>query len=126
MDRGIKLVDDQQFVETVSDFLTDNPDFVVVGAIGPQSSGKSTILNHFAKDLIELKIPTDSTSLSNGVAQNPRQNSNFFRVQSFEKQMTGEHCTNGLSIWVSPKHRIMLIDTQPINSPSILDRTIQV
>jgi hypothetical protein len=40
--------------------------------------------------------------------------------------MTGEHCTNGVSVWISPKHRIFLIDSQPVNSPSVLDRAIQV
>ena len=124
-DRSKKLIDDQQFVDKVSEFLSENPDFLVVGIVGPQSCGKSTIMNALAKDLIELKSSNDENNggTSNGVEQN---NSNFFRVQSFEKQMTGEHCTNGVYLWISPKHRIILIDSQPVNSPSFLDRTIQV
>ena len=124
-ERSTKLIDEHQFVENLSDYLSDNPDFLVIGVIGPQGSGKSTILNHLAKALSDQKAakPNDATT-SNGVGQS--EVSDFFRVQSFEKQMTGEHCTNGVSAWVSPKHRIILIDSQPVNSPSVLDRTIKV
>lgn len=125
-ERSTKLIDDHQFVENLSDYLSDNPDFVVVGVIGPQGSGKSTILNHLARALSDSKNAksNDGSTTTNGVGQS--EVSDFFRVQSFEKQMTGEHCTNGLSVWISPKHRIILIDSQPINSPSVLDRTIKV
>jgi len=122
-ERSIKLIDDQQFSDSFFAFLSDNPDFFVVGFLGPQSTGKSTLMNALAKGLIEQKsLNEENSSTTNGVGHK----SNFFRVQSFEKQMTGEHCTNGISVWISPKHRIILIDSQPINSPSVLDRTIQV
>ena len=122
-ERSIKLIDEQQFSDTFSEYLSDNQDFFVVGVLGSQSTGKSTLMNALAKGLIEQKSSNDeNNSTTNGVGHK----SNFFRVQSFEKQMTGEHCTNGISVWISPKHRIILIDSQPINSPSVLDRTIQV
>jgi predicted AAA+ superfamily ATPase len=53
-ERSTKLIDDHQFIETVSDYLTDNPDFTVVGVIGPQGVGKSTILNYIGKDLVPV------------------------------------------------------------------------
>ena len=121
-ERSTKLIDEQQFSENLSEFLSDNPDFFVVGVVGPQGVGKSTLMNALANGLIEPRAPKDESSTNNGAGLS----SNFFRVQSFEKQMTGEHCTNGASAWISPKHRIILVDSQATNSPSILDRTIQV
>jgi protein SMG9 len=46
-----------------------------------------------------------------------------FRVQSFEKQMLGEHCTNGVTAWMGPR-RVLFLDCQPMNSASVLDRSI--
>ena len=54
-ERSIKLIDEQQFSDTFSEYLSDNPDFFVVGVLGPQSTGKSTLMNALAKGLIEQK-----------------------------------------------------------------------
>lgn len=100
-ERATKFIDEaQQMSENILPFLTDNTDFLVVGVLGLQHSGKSTILN----------------------ALSAREK--MFRVQSFEKQMLGEHTTTGINAWVSPQ-RIIYLDCQPLNSPSILDRLIQ-
>jgi len=42
--------------------------------------------------------------------------------------MLAEHCTNGINAWVSSagSRRVIFLDTAPINSPSILDRTLQL
>ncbi len=53
-ERLTKLIEDHQLVKTVSDYLTNNPDFTVVGVIGPQGVGKSTIINYTAKDLVPV------------------------------------------------------------------------
>ena len=37
----------------------------------------------------------------------------------------GEHCTNGIDIYVNAR-RIILLDCQPLLSASVMDRTIQV
>jgi len=111
--KPIKIIDEQNFVENFNDFLTDNSEFTVVGIFGLQGTGKSTIMTSIAQALIETSKETEDETKT------------FFRVQSFERLMSAEHCTNGVQVWISPKHRVILIDTQPINSPSCLDRAIQ-
>jgi len=93
------------FCDGISDFLTDNTDFIVIGVFGLQNAGKSTILNCLAK------LSSDDEDV--------------FRVQNFEHQMLGEHCTNGIDIYVNAR-RIVLLDCQPLLSASIMDRTIQL
>lgn len=112
--KTIKIIDEQNFVDNFNDYLTDNSEFTVVGIFGAQGTGKSIIMTSIAQALIEG--PNDSED----------ETKSFFRAQSFERQMSGEHGTNGVHAWISPKHRIILIDTQPINSSSCLDRAIQV
>ena len=69
--QAIKFVDETHvFCDGISDYLTDNTDFLVVGVIGLQNSGKSTILNSLAK-------------LSKG-------EEDLFRVQNYEHQMLGK------------------------------------
>ena len=40
--------------------------------------------------------------------------------------MNGEHGTSGVKAWISPTTRTILLDTQPLLSMSVLDRTMQV
>lgn len=104
--QALKFVDENHvFCDGISEFLTDNTDFLVIGVIGLQNSGKSTILNSLAK-------------LS-------KNDDDFFRVQTYEHQMLGEHCTNGIDIYVNAR-RIILLDCQPLLSASVMDRTIQL
>ena len=45
-ERNCKFVDDlHQMQDSLQHFLTDNEDFLVVGVLGPQGSGKSTVIN---------------------------------------------------------------------------------
>lgn len=58
MKTSAKLIDDGVIcVENVQDFLQENNDFLAVGIVGPQSVGKSTILNLLAHNKVteELK-----------------------------------------------------------------------
>jgi protein SMG9 len=119
--RIVKLVDEQQFSENLADYMTDNPDFIVVGVLGHQGVGKSTILNSLLNSGRTPEVVDEAT-----VNGNPSNNAaNIFPVQSFEKQMLSEHCTNGISAWVSPQ-RIIYLDTNALFSISVLDRAIQL
>jgi len=104
--QSLKFIDENHvFCDGIADFLTDNTDFIVIGVCGLQNSGKSTILNNLAK-------------LS-------KHDEDIFRVQNYEHQMLGEHCTNGIDIYVNSR-RMILLDCQPLLSASIMDRTIQL
>jgi protein SMG9 len=49
MPAPVKLLsEDLAFQDSLHEFLTDNPDFLVVGCVGLQWSGKSTVLSHLA------------------------------------------------------------------------------
>jgi len=157
-EKSVRLVDDlQQFtLSGLSSVLTENPDFLVVGVIGMQGAGKSSILNHLANHLrpeTMSKNMRNSENKENESLQNTtntmRDNSNrtkekssasekegttitskyleeVFREQSFEKQMLAEHCTSGIKAWISPTTRVIFLDSQPLNSLSILDRAMQL
>lgn len=106
-EKSLKFVDDaHQVTDSLLAYLTDNPDFLVIGIVGAQGAGKSTLLNGLCRGR-----PTSTT--------------NLFRVQGFEKQMLSEHCTTGINAWISPE-RVIYLDCQPLLSASVLDRTIQI
>ncbi|KAL8551249.1 hypothetical protein ACS0TY_000365 [Phlomoides rotata] len=88
-------------------FLTDNTEFTVVGVIGPPGVGKSTILNEI--------YGFDSSS----PGMLPP-----FGVESEETRAMARHCTAGIEPRVSSE-RIILLDTQPVFSPSVLAEMIR-
>jgi protein SMG9 len=105
--QAIKLVDENAvFCDTVGEFMTDNFDFTVIGVLGLQNTGKSTILNALAR-------------------LHDSDEEDVFRVQTFEHQMLAEHCTNGVDVFVT-RRRQVLLDCQPLLSASVMDRTIQL
>nr|GLL28301.1 protein SMG9-like [Ipomoea trifida] len=88
-------------------FLTDNTDFTVVGVIGPPGVGKSTIMNEI--------YGFDSSS----PGMLPP-----FAIQSEEIRAMAKHCTVGIEPRVSSE-RIILLDSQPVFSPSVLAEMIR-
>lgn len=104
--QAIKFVDENHvFCDGITEFMTDNTDFIVIGVFGLQNAGKSTIINALAKLWPEEE--------------------DIFRVQTFEHQMLAEHCTNGIDIYINAR-RFILLDCQPLLSASVMDRTIQL
>ncbi|KAJ7982683.1 protein SMG9-like [Quillaja saponaria] len=83
-------------------FLTDNTDFTVVGIIGPPGVGKSTIMNEL--------YGFDASS----PGMLPP-----FAIQSEDNRAMARHCSMGIEPRISSE-RIILLDTQPVFSPSIL------
>lgn len=103
----LKLLDNslsERFSDTLRQCLSENADFLVVGVVGPQSTGKSSMLNAIS-NLDAKKLP-------------------LFKTQTFELQMLGEHCSNGVTAYVCPDARLILVDSQPIMSASVLDRNM--
>ena len=180
--QSVRLVDDlQQFNPNtgLTAVLTDNTDFLVVGIIGMQGSGKSSLMNHLAYHLRQTQTSTDAktedtgnkenqtlnekpedkskaggnlktrggydrrddrrtgspepskdykskersrTALNEGTTITSKELVEVFREQSFEKQMLAEHCTSGIKAWISPTTRVIFLDSQPLNSVSVLGK----
>lgn len=101
----VKLIDEAlQWCDNAMEFLLDQNDFYVVGVLGLQGSGKSTVL-----------------SLISGNNGHGRQ---VFKAQTDELAELGAHCTNGVDIYITSE-RVILLDTQPVLSASVMDRIIQ-
>ncbi|CAI7866407.1 unnamed protein product [Closterium sp. NIES-53] len=87
--------------------LSDNTDFTVLAVLGPPSLGKSSLLNALAA----AHIP------ANAAASGPL--GGVFAVGGEEQVLAGRHCSSGVEAHVT-SDRLLLIDTQPINSASLL------
>ncbi|KAL0490368.1 SMG9, partial [Acrasis kona] len=74
-------------------------DFTVIGIVGEQGVGKSLIMNQLAKR---------------------RQLDDPFAVQSMESICEVRNETVGLDVYIIPEERLILIDSQPLFSGSIL------
>ncbi|XP_061163494.1 nonsense-mediated mRNA decay factor SMG9-like [Saccostrea echinata] len=108
MNQSIRIVDDShQWSDAGMEVLLDQTDFFVVGVLGLQGSGKSTILS-----LLAGNNPTDSI----------RQY--IFPPQSRDCKELCEHQTTGINMFVTGERTIFL-DSQPIMSPSVLDKMIR-
>ncbi|XP_071441548.1 nonsense-mediated mRNA decay factor SMG9 [Hetaerina americana] len=96
---------------TLSEFLLDHQtDFLVVGVIGLQGVGKSTILSYLA-----------------GNSPDQPNKCLYFKTQTLEQEESSWHCTGGVDAWVSGGGscggaRIIFLDCQPALSASLMDR----
>lgn len=88
-----------------ADFLLENSDFLVVGVIGQQGVGKSSLM-----------------SLLGGSTW--RDKRFHFRPQGFEAKERGCHMTSGVEMFITSE-RLILLDTQPVMSLSVLDELVQ-
>ncbi|XP_054719681.1 nonsense-mediated mRNA decay factor SMG9-like isoform X2 [Uloborus diversus] len=102
----VKLVDESlQWCDNALEYLHDATDFYVIGVLGLQGVGKSTILS-----LIKGNNPDSSRLL--------------FKPQTNDLKEIGEHCTTGIDMYVT-NQRLILLDTQPVMSSSVMDHMIQ-
>ncbi|XP_011494881.1 PREDICTED: protein SMG9 isoform X2 [Ceratosolen solmsi marchali] len=98
----IKFMDENmQLSENTLDYLYDQQDFLVIGSVGAQGVGKSTIMSLLTSDYIP----------------------NIFPVQGLSHFQNGVNCTTGIDFYVT-KNRVIYLDTQPILSGSIVDYSI--
>ncbi|KAF5395526.1 hypothetical protein PHET_12060 [Paragonimus heterotremus] len=98
----VKLINDQlRFTDlaAVQDLFVENSGFLVVGAVGLQGAGKSSILNVLANQL------TNKTRLFDGP----------FAVQSTKNFLTNSPRTGGIDLYIT-QDRVILLDTQPLMS----------
>ncbi|NP_001090489.1 protein SMG9 [Xenopus laevis] len=107
MKHSIKLVDEyMNWCDSAIEFLLDQTDVLVVGVLGLQGTGKSTLMS-----LLSANSPDDD------------QRSYVFRMQSQEVRERAGNQTSGIDFFIS-QERIIFLDTQPILSPAILDHLI--
>ncbi|XP_020609690.1 protein SMG9-like [Orbicella faveolata] len=103
----MKLLDENlQWNDTALEILLDQTDFLVVGIIGPQGAGKSTVL-----------------SVLGGAGPFSDSRSPLFPVQSRQVQEDGINQTSGIDLAVT-QERVILLDTQPLLSAALLDHLI--
>ncbi|XP_039294175.1 protein SMG9 isoform X1 [Nilaparvata lugens] len=99
---SVKLLDEfLQFSDSALKYLTEQTDFLVVGVLGMQGVGKSTLVSHLAGNSID-------------------QTDTVFKVQTFEQQEKASHCTAGVDVYVTA-NRLILLDSQPMLSGSLMD-----
>ena len=105
--RNVKLLDASlHWNDEGIEQLQDQSDFMVVGVIGMQGVGKSTILSIIA---------------GNHFKDAPK--SFLFRQQTPEVKERASHMTTGIDFAIT-NERIILLDTQPILSASLLEQSI--
>ncbi|XP_053908570.1 nonsense-mediated mRNA decay factor SMG9 [Cuculus canorus] len=107
MKTSIKLVDEQMnWCDSALEFLLEQTDVLVVGALGLQGTGKSTLLS-----LLAGNQPDDD----------PR--AFVFRPQGPELRERGGCQTGGIDFFIT-QERVVFLDTQPLLSPALLDHLI--
>ncbi|XP_036260647.1 LOW QUALITY PROTEIN: nonsense-mediated mRNA decay factor SMG9 [Molothrus ater] len=107
MKTSIKLVDEQMnWCDSALEFLLEQTDVLVVGALGLQGTGKSTVMSLLA---------------GNQPEEDPR--SFVFRPQPPELRERGGAQTGGIDLFIT-QERVLFLDTQPILSPAHLDHLI--
>lgn len=86
------------YLSEVHDFVQDHPDYLVVGCLGAQGVGKSTIMSLLTAN----------------------HGSDIFPAQDISHHESGVNCTTGIDFFVT-KNRVIYLDTQPILSTSAID-----
>ncbi|VEN59013.1 unnamed protein product [Callosobruchus maculatus] len=144
MTKSIKLIDEGILCsEALQDYLQDNNEFLVVGVIGTESVGKSTVMNllahsRLAADLKKalfpvykeneghedhVKILTDHIEKVNLKSEETIEKE-VFKIESMQDILNGCNCTQGIDIFVT-ENRLILLDCQPVGSAAILEDLIK-
>lgn len=94
----------QTIISQSSDYLSDtNTDYFVIGVIGPQNTGKSTIMN-----LLTTMNGSSNTEYSIINSKNP-----LFRVRCLKNCTTPSAITETIQMYVTTD-RIILLDSPPL------------
>lgn len=148
MTKSVKLLEDGVIcTENVQDYVQENNDFLVVGIVGAQGVGKSTVLNLLAtnkvtdnlkkavftdtepqqnmEDYDGVQIFTDALSNLKITENNVKETANLiFKVKDMSDFDIDTNTTYGIDCFIT-SNRIILLDCQPFNSISVLDELIQ-
>ncbi|KAG5856169.1 hypothetical protein ANANG_G00005190 [Anguilla anguilla] len=103
MKHSIKLVDDQMnWCDSAMEYLRDQTDMLVVGVIGLQGTGKSTIMS-----LLSANTPEED------------QRAYVFRAQSQEIKERGGNQSSGIDFYIT-QERVIFLDTQSLQMAAFL------
>nr|CAG4645159.1 EOG090X0EPT [Leptodora kindtii] len=90
----------------LAEYLSENPDFLVIGFVGLQWSGKSTVSSHLA-----------ASNCSEFVKQS------VFNISTTNFQMKGETATSGIDAYIC-NDRTIWLDCQPLLSAAVIEREL--
>lgn len=145
MTKSIKFLEDSMlFHENLTDFVQENSDFLVVGIIGGQGVGKSTILNLIAHNSLTEKLKEslfknnnfseeeeygENITLSealNGlqITNDDKLRPEIFKIQTSDNIESNSNTTRGIDAFIT-SNRVILLDCQPFMSVSVLDELVQ-
>ncbi|XP_055781320.1 nonsense-mediated mRNA decay factor SMG9 isoform X2 [Salvelinus fontinalis] len=103
MKHSIKLVDDQMnWCDSAMEYLRDQTDMLVVGVIGLQGTGKSTIMS-----LLSANAPEED------------QRGYVFRAQTQEIKERGGNQSTGIDFYIT-QERVIFLDTQSLQITAFL------
>ncbi|KAF5282212.1 hypothetical protein FQR65_LT02909 [Abscondita terminalis] len=149
MTRCVKLLDDGIIcTENVQDYLQENDDYLVVGIVGTQGVGKSTILNLLAHNAVNDKlkkaifkysevdknnsITLHMQDLNINLTENEEKTlieDVIFKPQSANHIASNLNGTNGIDFFVTHNRvytlKVMFLDCQPFTSVAVLDEFIR-
>ncbi|XP_044750959.1 protein SMG9 [Coccinella septempunctata] len=138
MHKAIKFLDEGMlFTDNLQDYVRDNSDFLVVGVIGQQGVGKSSILNGLANNKITKEVlhglfsnkpKNRKDSLSSKFSKldldKERNEYEIFRKQNTDDIESVRNRTNGIDIFISDD-RVIYLDCQPFSSLAIMDDLVE-
>lgn len=118
MTKSAKLLEDGFFfADDVQEFLTDNSDFLVVGIVGPQTVGKSSIMSFLASDKFSKKFQNQFQVAENAMCHKHNDVEAMFRQATTDDIETLTNATSGIDIFIT-ENRLILLDSQPFQSVS--------
>ncbi|EFA02087.2 Protein SMG9-like Protein [Tribolium castaneum] len=137
MSKSVKFLEDSVLLEHLQEFVQENSDFLVVGVVGAQGVGKSTVLNLIAhntvsEDLKEAIFRNCEARNEDFLSENfteikldeEKVKREIFKIQTGEDVESNSNATRGIDAFIT-SNRVILLDCQPFMSVAVLDELVQ-